>query len=457
MVKVTVCLESIKRRSQVGVQSEGATGSPRLLQLHILAGSRGTFATNLLELTFQSCKLNIQELLQEEGWLGTIQKLKETLTLQYMVYLKYWCQIMGPPLPTGVSGVFEAEWSEEFAHSSIPPCIKWTCQKAVQTVKGLKKMNESWKVRLLRFLIKYRVTPQQTNGIVPAELLMCRRIRTHLDLLDPTVQQQVKEWLISQKERRDANPKPKNFEQGDWVLSRNFGQEPKCTCVMGISLGSCAVQGDTSPCLPYLLASATSSPASVSVHETSSPSLLRLQMECATLQIERSRCMPIMCLVPHVNSVLVHCNFYHSCVSVYACLSLLADRPPYTLRQERPGGQKHGHQDLQCGCVWFHVWQPRADEMDGPRDPLWLDHHHLQWCVVVWCHTLGAGHSWWVYPAPTMTLLLYSTGWQNVTAELWHSHSPGGSPYAEILPEDLYTQLHSGMRMPKPPHCAQEV
>ena len=157
----------------------------------------------------------------------TIQKLKETLTLQYMVYLKYWCQIMGPPLPTGVSGVFEAEWSEEFAHSSIPPCIKWTCQKAVQTVKGLKKMNESWKVRLLRFLIKYRVTPQQTNGIVPAELLMCRRIRTHLDLLDPTVQQQVKEWLISQKERRDANAKPKNFEQGDWVLSRNFGQEPK--------------------------------------------------------------------------------------------------------------------------------------------------------------------------------------------------------------------------------------
>lgn len=34
---------------------------------------------------------------------------------------------------------------------------------------------------------------------------------------------------------------------------------------------------------------------------------------------------------------------------------------------------------------------------------------------------------------------------------------PGGNPYAEILPEDLYTQLHSGMRMPKPPHCSQEV
>ena len=34
---------------------------------------------------------------------------------------------------------------------------------------------------------------------------------------------------------------------------------------------------------------------------------------------------------------------------------------------------------------------------------------------------------------------------------------PGGNPYAEILPEDLYTQLHSGMRMPKPFHCSQEV
>ena len=35
--------------------------------------------------------------------------------------------------------------------------------------------------------------------------------------------------------------------------------------------------------------------------------------------------------------------------------------------------------------------------------------------------------------------------------------SPGGTPYAEILPLDLYSQLLGGMRMPKPMHCAQEV
>ena len=40
---------------------------------------------------------------------------------------------------------------------------------------------------------------------------------------------------------------------------------------------------------------------------------------------------------------------------------------------------------------------------------------------------------------------------------LWELVTVGGAPYAEILPEDLYSQLHSGMRMPKPQHCAQEV
>ena len=33
----------------------------------------------------------------------------------------------------------------------------------------------------------------------------------------------------------------------------------------------------------------------------------------------------------------------------------------------------------------------------------------------------------------------------------------GGTPYAEILAEDLYPQLANGMRLPHPSHCAQEV
>ena len=58
-------------------------------------------------------------------------------------------------------------------------------QRAVQTVKaGVRKLSGSLTVRF-----KYRVTPQATTGIAPAELLMGRRLRTHLDLLFPTIRE----------------------------------------------------------------------------------------------------------------------------------------------------------------------------------------------------------------------------------------------------------------------------
>ena len=43
---------------------------------------------------------------------------------------------------------------------------------------GVKRLKGSLEVRLSRFLFKYRVTPQATTGIAPAELLMGRRLRT---------------------------------------------------------------------------------------------------------------------------------------------------------------------------------------------------------------------------------------------------------------------------------------
>ena len=43
-------------------------------------------------------------------------------------------------------------------------------EQAVQTIKiGVKKLNGPLKVRLARFLFKYRVTPQATTGIAPVE------------------------------------------------------------------------------------------------------------------------------------------------------------------------------------------------------------------------------------------------------------------------------------------------
>ncbi len=75
-------------------------------------------------------------------------------------------------------------------------------ERAVQTVKeGLKKMTGPLETRIPRFLFKYRVTPKATTGQTPAELLMGRRIRTHLDLLYPTKQQRVRSQQMLQKER----------------------------------------------------------------------------------------------------------------------------------------------------------------------------------------------------------------------------------------------------------------
>ena len=48
------------------------------------------------------------------------------------------------------------------------------------------------KEKLSRFLLKYRITPHSSTGVAPAELLMARSLRSRLDLLNQTCQQQCK-------------------------------------------------------------------------------------------------------------------------------------------------------------------------------------------------------------------------------------------------------------------------
>ena len=96
-------------------------------------------------------------------------------------------------------------------------------ERAVQTVKaGVKRLKGSLEVRLSRFLFKYRVTPQATTGIAPAELLMGRRLRTHLDLLFPTVRERVQRKQRKQKGSCGRHPHTKSYQPGDRVMSRNF-------------------------------------------------------------------------------------------------------------------------------------------------------------------------------------------------------------------------------------------
>ena len=91
--------------------------------------------------------------------------------------------------------------SEEFATCMLNNGIQHICvapyhpasngmaERAVQTFKqGFTKMREGTiETRVSRFLFRYRNTPQSTNRIPPADMLLGRRPRSHLDLMPQSV------------------------------------------------------------------------------------------------------------------------------------------------------------------------------------------------------------------------------------------------------------------------------
>ena len=86
--------------------------------------------------------------------------------------------------------------SQEFQHftesngikyiltSPYHPASNRLAERAVQTFKNaISKLEGSIQDRILRFLFKYRIMPQTTTSLSPAEILMGRRLRSHLDII----------------------------------------------------------------------------------------------------------------------------------------------------------------------------------------------------------------------------------------------------------------------------------
>ena len=74
--------------------------------------------------------------------------------------------------------------------SPYHPATNELAERAVQTFKtAMKKSGSSGNIdtRLARFLFHYRTTPNSTTGVSPAELLMGRKLKTHLDQLCPNL------------------------------------------------------------------------------------------------------------------------------------------------------------------------------------------------------------------------------------------------------------------------------
>ncbi|KAL5516394.1 hypothetical protein EMCRGX_G001700 [Ephydatia muelleri] len=120
-------------------------------------------------------------------------------------------------------------YSNNIIHAKSTPYHPKTnrlAERAVRTFKERMKASKGsaadWELRLQRFLIAYRNTPQKSTGRAPAELLIGRKIRTKLDLLKPVVSKNIDKALIEQKLHHDKHAKPKIFTTGQHVWVQNI-------------------------------------------------------------------------------------------------------------------------------------------------------------------------------------------------------------------------------------------
>ena len=123
------------------------------------------------------------------------------------------------------------------------PASNGLAERAVQTIKeALKKTTGDIETRLVRFLFQYRLTPHSTTGRSPAELLLGRQPRSHLDfmVLDLTLQDRqntedkktdletrVRQSQERQKTGHDQHARHRTFKVGDTVYVLNHRGSPK--------------------------------------------------------------------------------------------------------------------------------------------------------------------------------------------------------------------------------------
>ena len=128
---------------------------------------------------------------------------------------------------------FTSSEFQEFAQRNIRhlrtapyhPSSNGLAERAVQTFKlGMKKqLTGSLQTKLSQFLFNYRLTPNTTTCVAPAELLLFRRPRSHLDAMVPQgLKVRVQQQQQKQKCQHDQHAKLRVFKQGDSVLILDF-------------------------------------------------------------------------------------------------------------------------------------------------------------------------------------------------------------------------------------------
>ena len=105
------------------------------------------------------------------------------------------------------------------------PASNGLAEKAVGIVKtAIAKGKGSLDERIAKALLAYHVTPHTTTGVAPSELLLGRRIRTRLDLLQSSLGNTVTQRQLRQKYYSDRHCRHggSSFAAGDTVYMRNW-------------------------------------------------------------------------------------------------------------------------------------------------------------------------------------------------------------------------------------------
>ena len=110
------------------------------------------------------------------------------------------------------------------------PSSNGLVERAVQTFKqSLRKVVQGdWVARLASFLLQQHSTPHSSTGVSPAELLMNRRIKTHLDCFRPSYVGRCEiDQDVTLSSREEGGRAPRTIALGDSVWASTFCNKPK--------------------------------------------------------------------------------------------------------------------------------------------------------------------------------------------------------------------------------------
>ena len=105
------------------------------------------------------------------------------------------------------------------------PASNGLAERSVQTFKEAMKKAKGTDIetQLSCFLFHYRNTPHATTGHTPAELLLGRKPRSHLTLMQPNLAARVRNKVQGQLAAHDQHTKERHFQIEDLVFGNNFG------------------------------------------------------------------------------------------------------------------------------------------------------------------------------------------------------------------------------------------